>query len=192
MPGMLMDKSTTERLVTGILRGDKTAERELFDYFKDEVEFLVKLKIGKNSPDWEDVRQEIFISFFQRIRDDQYDKNKGTLGAFLQSSIKYKILDYRKSPHYQRRHEYDDIEDGGIKEKKNNPEEALEDKQEKQLLKQTIMQLNEPYKKILFLSIYKQLKVKEISKKLNLPEQKISNLKSYALNLLEIKIKNKI
>jgi RNA polymerase sigma factor (sigma-70 family) len=192
MPGMLMDKSTTERLVTGILRGDKTAERELFDYFKDEVEFLVKLKIGKNNPDWEDVRQEIFISFFQRIRDDQYDKNKGTLGAFLQSSIKYKILDYRKSPHYQRRHEYDDIEDGGIKEKKNNPEEALEDKQEKQLLKQTIMQLNEPYKKILFLSIYKQLKVKEISKKLNLPEQKISNLKSYALNLLEIKIKNKI
>jgi RNA polymerase sigma factor (sigma-70 family) len=192
MPGMLMDKSTTERLVTGILRGDKTAERELFDYFKDEVEFLVKLKIGKNNPDWEDVRQEIFISFFQRIRDDQYDKNKGTLGAFLQSSIKYKILDYRKSPHYQRRHEYDDIEDGGIKKKKNNPEEALEDKQEKQLLKQTIMQLNEPYKKILFLSIYKQLKVKEISKKLNLPEQKISNLKSYALNLLEIKIKNKI
>jgi RNA polymerase sigma-70 factor (ECF subfamily) len=192
MPGMLMDQSKTERLVTGILQGDKTAEGELFYYFKDEVEFLVRLKIGKNNPDWEDVRQEIFISFFQRIRDNQYDKNKGTFGAFLQSSIKYKIMDYRKSPQYQRRHEYDDIKDGGMGKNKNNPEEALEDKQEKQLLKQAISQLNEPYKEILFLSIYKQLKVKEISERLNVPEQKVSNLKSYALNLLEIKIKNKI
>ena len=53
------------------------------------------------------------------------------------------------------------------------------------MLKDAIIQLAEPYKEILFLSIYKQLKVKEICKKMGVSEQKVSNLKSYALTLLK-------
>ena len=72
-----------------------------------------------------------------------------------------------------------------MKNTRKNPEQEFEDKQARKILKDSIIQLNEPYKEILFLLIYKQLKVKEISKKLDMSEQKVSNLKSYALSLLK-------
>lgn len=186
-----MEQEDANKLVAKIIAGDALAEEELFDYFKDEVAFLVKWKIGKNNPDWEDLRQEIFIAFFQRLREGQYDSRKGTLGAFLQSTLKFKIMDYRKSPAFIRRHEYDDIPETGMEDTAKNPEEKFAEAQEKQILKKAIAELDEPYKEILFLSIYEQLKVREISKRKGLPEQKVSNLKSYALNLLKEKFRNK-
>jgi len=180
-----MQQANLIKLANRVVKGDALAENQLYHYFKDEVEFLVKLKIGKNNPDWEDLCQEIFIAFFQRTRDDQYDSTKGTLGAFLQSTIKFKIMDYKKSPGYKRRHEYEDIAEIDVENSRNYPEQEFEDKQAKQILKDSIIQLAEPYKEILFLLVYKQLKVKEVSKKLNISEQKVSNLKSYALSLLK-------
>ena len=185
-----MDQEKAENLVKNIIAGEEAAEKELFSSFKDEVAFLIKLKIGKNNPDWEDLRQEIFIAFFQRIRDGKYDSNKGSLGAFLQSIIKFKILDYKKSPAYKRRQNYNDITEIELENPRKNPEQELQDKQELELLKEAIINLDEQYKEILFLSIYKQLKVKEISKKLGIPGQKVSNLKSYALTLLKNQLTN--
>ncbi|NUQ44247.1 MAG: sigma-70 family RNA polymerase sigma factor [Calditrichaceae bacterium] len=186
-----MEPETVNTLVGRIIGGDALAERELFDHFKDEVEFLVKWKIGKKNPDWEDLLQEIFVALFQRLREGQYDGQKGRLGAFLQSIIKFKIMDYRKSPVFRRRCEYEDIFDNDMEDTTKNPEEAFEEAQERQLLKKAIVELDELYKEILFLSIYKQLKVREISKMKGLPEQKVSNLKSYALSLLKEKFGNK-
>lgn len=180
-----MDQEKADNLVKRIIAGEEAAEKELFNSFKDEVAFLIKLKIGKNNPDWEDLHQEIFIAFFQRIKDSKYDSNKGSVGAFLQSIIKFKIMDYKKSPTYRRRHDYDDIAEIELKNSKKIPDEEFDAKHQKQMLKKAIIKLDEPYKEIFFLSIYKQLRVKEISEKLGIPEQKVSNLKSYALTLLK-------
>ena len=183
-----MDQNQIDHLIKKIIVGDAEAEQELYNSFKQEVEFIIKLKIGKTNPDWKDLHQEIFAAFFQRIRDGQYDPARGTLGAFLQSTIKYKILDYAKSPAFKRRHDYDDIEALKLETQNGNPSDNFIDNEERELLKQAITELDEPYKEVLFLSIYKQLKVNEIANKLGLSEQKVSNLKSYALTLLKKKL----
>jgi len=185
---MAMDQKKVDRIIKKIFKQDSSAEKELFEYFKNEVGFLVKIKIGKNNPDWEDLRQDIFIAFFQRIRDNHYDSSKGTIGAFLQSTINFKIKDYQKSPAYKRRYDYDDITEMNLKAKNGNPEDKFADEQERIMLKKAISELEEPYKEVLFLSIYQQFKVKEISKKLGISEQRVSNLKSYALTLLKKKL----
>ena len=85
-----MEQAKVNNLANRIAEGDVAAEKQLYNYFKDEVEFLIRLKIGKNSPDWEDLRQEIFIAFFQRIKKNQYDSTKGTLGAFIRRVLSIK------------------------------------------------------------------------------------------------------
>lgn len=77
-----MDQNQVDHLIKKIIAGDAEAEQELYNSFKQEVEFIIKLKIGKTNPDWKDLHQEIFAAFFQRIRDEQYDPARGTLGAF--------------------------------------------------------------------------------------------------------------
>lgn len=72
-----------------------------------------------------------------------------------------------------------------------NPSDNFIDNEERELLKQAITDLEEPYKEVLFLSVYQQLKVNEIANKLGLSEQKVSNLKSYALTLLKKKLEKK-
>ena len=183
-----MDQNQIDHLIKKIIAGDAEAEQELYNSFKQEVEFIIKLKIGKTNPDWKDLHQEIFAAFFQRISDGQYDSTMGTLGAFLQSTIKYKIMDYMKSPAFKKRQNYCAIDDLKLETQNGNPSDNFIDNEERELLKQAITELDEPYKQILFFSIYKQLKVKEISEKLGLSEQKVSNLKSYALTLLKKKL----
>jgi RNA polymerase sigma-70 factor (ECF subfamily) len=173
------------QLVAQILAGDRRAEQELIAAYDEEITAIIKWRIGKNNPDWEDLKQEILAEFVLRLKAGQYDAHKGTLGAFLHSTLKFKIKDYRKSAAVQRRSRYDDIAQVNVEDEGNNPEEVLMENEERELLTKAIQNLHEPYKKILQLAVYQQLSVQEISKQLGLPTQKISNLKSYALTLLK-------
>lgn len=187
-----MDQSRVNELVKGIIAKNAKAEKELYNSFKDQVTFFVRLKIGNNNPDWQDVLQDIFISFFQRIRNGDYKNSKGTIGAFLQNTMKFKILDYLKSPINKKRSQFTNLDNVTLDNPAADPEEHVIKEQRKEALKKAIISLKEPYKQILYLIIYNQFGINEVAKKLGLSEQKVSNLKSYATSMIKRKLeKNK-
>jgi RNA polymerase sigma-70 factor, ECF subfamily len=184
-----MDYLYSIELVERIFNGDAAAEQELFDLFADQIQYFVRRKIGFSNPDWQDIQQEIFISFFNRIREQQYDPQKGSLAAFLQTTIQYKVLDYYKNPVVKIAHDPIEQHQNTLMATDPRPDVAIENIQRRHIIQSAVATLPPKYKKILYLAVYKQIRIQEIAQMLGCSEQKVSNLKSYAITLLKRKLK---
>ncbi len=183
-----MDQGALQSLVAAIVRGDAKAERTFFEYFRQEVEFFVRLKIGRHNMDWEDLRQEIFIALFKRMRDGAYDAERGSVGAFIHSTMKFKIMDYLKSrQHHQRTLQRELAVQTLID--ADDPEQRVIHHEQLDYAATLLGQLPEPHRSILADYYVQGLPVHEIAAKQGLTAQKVSNYKSYALSLLQIKCK---
>jgi RNA polymerase sigma-70 factor, ECF subfamily len=180
-----MDNDAAKILIEGIVKGDAEAEKKFFSGFRDEVVFFVKLKIGRGNQDWKDLEQEIFIDLFRRIRAGDYDHRKGSVGAFVQSTTKFKIMDYLKSRHYRARAFQSELTETNTKNQDEDPVALLISAEEIMLFEKALRELPEPYRTILVSFFFKGLKIKEIAAELGLDEQKVSNYKSYALSLIK-------
>jgi len=183
-----MDNDRAKILITAILQGNTAAEKEFFEGYQREVEFLIKLRIGRANPDLQDLCQTVFIDLFKRIRAGEYDSSKGSPGAFVQSTIKFKIMDYLKSRHYQERKNQTEFNERSAAHPDEGADRRMIHEEEKKAIEKALHALPEPYQTILVLYYYHQLKIKEIAGRLGMPEQKVSNYKSYALTLLSREI----
>jgi len=179
-----------EGLVEQVIGGDLPAEKELFSRYQEEVAFFVKRGIGKDNPDCDDLIQEILMDFLMNVRKGRYRHELGTLGAFLYSIIKNKVLDYRKGRHFKNRNTFVTLSPETECSEENSPEQEFITKEQSGLLRRAIGNLDEPYKKILWLYGYKQMKIGEISRELGISEQQVSNYKSYALEKLRKMLNN--
>ena len=178
-----MDRKDAIDLIERILAGDVYAEKKLFDCFSDQVAFILRRRIGWNNSDWQDVRQEIFAALFARIRAGEYDADKGSLAAFLYATVKFKLLDYLKK---HRVHNADPIElHFSLRDPDPPPDETFDQAHRKRLIREAIRRLPRRYRQVLYLTIYKQMRIQEAARLLRCSEQKVSNLKSYAIRLLQ-------
>lgn len=184
-----MHHHESEELIKRIILGEAAAENQLFDLFTDQVGYLVRRKIGWDNPDWEDVHQEIFVAVFARIRSRQFDPAKGCLAGFMQSTIKYKVLDYYKNPWSKKNHEVIEQHQNTLLDSDPDPEAAVMQEQKKCLIQSAVGSLAPKYKTVLYWAVYKQLRIQEVARLLGCSEQKVSNLKSYAITLLKRKLK---
>jgi RNA polymerase sigma factor (sigma-70 family) len=183
-----MDQDAALKLVVAIVRGDVQAEKGFFEGFRNEVEFFVRLKIGRHNPDWQDLQQEIFADLFKRIRNGEYDHRRGRVGAFVQSTVKFKTLDYLKSRHFRERRQPRELPEYGGTEADEELIDQVVRAEEMRNFEVIIQKLPEPHRTILVDYFFKSLKIHEIAARLNLEEQKISNYKSYALSLIKKKL----
>ena len=183
-----MDNEKARLLINAIMQGNRAAEQEFYEGYRHEVEFLVRLRIGRNNPDLPDVCQMVFIDIFKRVRAGEYDSRKGTPGAFVQLSIKFKVLDYFKSSQYQEHKTHIALDEKSAA----NPEESTDQlaihHEESALVESALSTLPDPYRTVLVLHFFNQLKISEIASQLGISEQKVSNYKSYALTLLGRKL----
>lgn len=183
-----MDNEKARLLINAIVQGDRAAEQEFYAGYQHEVEFLVRLRIGRNNPDLPDVCQTVFIDIFKRIRAGDFDSRMGSPGAFVQLSIKFKVLDYLKSRQYQEHKTHMALNEKSAA----NPEESTDQlaihHEESTLVESALSTLPDPYRTVLVLHFFNQLKISEIASELGLSEQKVSNYKSYALTLLARKL----
>lgn len=184
-----MDNDKAKILITAILQGDSAAENQFYEGYRHEVEFLVRLRIGRNNPDLPDLCQTVFIDLFKRIRAGDFDSSKGTPGAFVQSTIKFKVLDYLKSRRYQERKTHTSLKERSADNSETSADDRLLHEEETRAIEAAVRTLTQPYQSILLDYFFNQLKVQEIAQRMGLPEQKISNYKSYALTLLSRKLR---
>jgi RNA polymerase sigma-70 factor (ECF subfamily) len=93
MSGSTVD--TSRRVVEAAARGDRQAQRELFETFR-EVAFRVALRVTGRNEDALDVVQDSFIRAFERLGDFQHEANFQTWLLRIVSNRALDLLRARK------------------------------------------------------------------------------------------------
>jgi len=185
-----MDNSAARELIAAIMRGDSEAEKRFFEGFHHELIFFIKMRIGMCNPDAMDLAQDILFDVFRRIRAGEYDHGRGSAGAFIITTAKFKIMDYLKSRHHRSQTLKSELVEENIQNPQAQPIDRLIDAEEMQAFADLLDRLPQPHQTILIRYFYDGLKIHEIAAELGLDEQRVSNYKSYALTLMKKLVKN--
>ena len=163
----------------GIARGDAAAERSLLLFFSQRIERIIRMKIGRNEQDIQDIKQEVFIAIIKSLRAGKFDASKGTLGAYIYSVTQFKIIDYLRAPKRTVPLEEDiDIPDT------HNPHRDIIAEEGMARLRAQLEKLPLKYKEVLYKRYFQDLSISEISEAINLPARRVSERINYAKKLL--------
>ena len=83
-----MKKDT--KLIQGIKKGNKVAEKQLYEKYKKDLEKYLTIKYPNNN-DQEDDISEILIKIFENV--DQYDKKRGKVITWIHNVAKNHMID---------------------------------------------------------------------------------------------------
>ena len=169
------------KLAEEIMKGDSDAVKEIVLKFIDKITAVIRLRLGRENPEWQDVVQEVLLAVMQSLQEGQFDPTKGTsLQSYIYGITLNKIRDYYKS---------------NIKEKritnifrdellKVEQESQVEKEEIRKILRRNIANLKEKYQEVLYLRFYEELSITEISQQIGLPPRRVSERLFYALKLL--------
>jgi RNA polymerase sigma-70 factor (ECF subfamily) len=142
------------------------------------VTFKVKKSIGANTPEWEDIVNEIMLNAIEKIKSGQF-KGKSSVGTFIYTITRRRIVDYIRRKN-KRAIKY--LPDSNPFP---DPHEQIEDKERAELLAKKLEELKPKYKTILYLYYYKDLSRKEVAKRLGISPRNVSERVHYAQKLLK-------
>lgn len=177
-----------ETLIARIANKDSAAETELYRQFYDKIRLIVQMRVS-NAEDGEDLVQDVLIAVIVKLREQKFDADRGTtLTQYIHGVIRNTINQYFKN-HYKWRQRFDAVRSELLTEAGTNAQDLeFERKEEQQRLeehwKKLIATLKPEYREVLYLRFYAGHSVKEISEKLNVPAQKVSDRLKYAKQLL--------
>lgn len=88
-------KTNIAKLIKGCKNQEWSAQQELYLLYADEL-MSIAIRYSKDLSSAKDLVQETFITLFKKI--DQYNEQKGTLGAWLSRIlINHSLQEYRKN-----------------------------------------------------------------------------------------------
>lgn len=91
----MKSKAKIKQLIESCKKQDWAAQKELYLLYADDM-MSVAIRYARDISSAKDLVQETFLIFFKKI--EQYDENKGALGAWLSRVLINKsFADYRKS-----------------------------------------------------------------------------------------------
>lgn len=164
-----MEQLTDHTLVQRILSGDLGSYKLLVQQHERLVFHMVRKILGPNNDSAEDVCQDIFMLIFKHLKDFKGDSKLSTwIGSIA----------YREALKHCTKRELNTTEEGFAKRQKDaklNPEEALIQQDEHQLLRSLIDQLPVQYKTCLLLFHFEELSLAEITAITNQPEGTVKN-----------------
>ena len=168
-------------LIRRIEEGDDEAEKEILAQYTDKIKLTICTKIGFNNPDCEDVLQEVLIAFLQNLREKKFDQSRETnLDSYILGITYNKLRGYFEAGKKQKKIELDsEAPLSALWE----DETFLEKEEFKNALRDILKKLPLKYQEVLYLKFYQDLKVREISKQLDMPPRRISERIHYALQL---------
>ena len=173
------DIQLIERIKSGT---DPTADKEFISWFFPRIERKVWIQLEADKQDCEDLINEIILSVLVAIRQGKFSAKKGkSLGLYVYGIAHNKIKDYMKSKKIINR-TYTDLDPDTISGL--TKEFDLDKRELHKKLRNHLSSLSLELQEILYLRFYDGLKVREISKKINIPPRKISEKIQYALRLL--------
>lgn len=180
-----MTKEQDKTLASKIAEGDSQAENELFQHFKERIQFLVRMRLkGKASKqDREDIISEIQEAVLLSLRKGGYDPTRGTsLEAYIGGIASNIVAQYFRRLKKEQEAELDEW----IQTNQNSENilSNLLDAERNEKLRACLMRLKSKYREVLLLRIYEKKSIAEIGQELNVPPRRVSERIHYAFKLL--------
>jgi len=168
-----------------ICQGDQSAELELFSNYKEKIVTMVQIRLGSSNPDCEDICSEIQLAILMKLRDGQFDKEKGKLSSYIYGIALNKMKDYYKSvkkerDHFQNMPSYEIF-------KSEDEKSELENEELQNIMKKVINSLKKKYKEVIYLRYYEGLSVSEIADQLKIEPRRVSERINYSIKLMQKK-----
>jgi RNA polymerase sigma-70 factor (ECF subfamily) len=144
--------------------------------YRPVVSFRVKKSIGVQTPDWEDIVNEIMINVVEKLKKGEF-RGDSSVGTFIYTITSRRIIDFirKKSKVLKHAPEVNPYL---------SPHEHVENKERAQWIADSIQKLKPKYKEVLFLYYYQELTREEVAKKLKISPRRVSERVNYAQKLL--------
>lgn len=168
-----MDNTKQNILINNCLKGDRTAQKELFDNYKDAM-FTVCLRITGNSDDAADALQDGFITVFQSLKSFRGDSK---IGAWIKTIIIRSAIKKLRKIHFES--------------VSNLPDEpySIESELSGEDLHNAILKLDKGFRTVFLLYEVEGYSHKEISEILKITEGTSKSQLHYAKKKLQLIIK---
>jgi RNA polymerase sigma-70 factor (ECF subfamily) len=149
---------------------------EIISKYRPIVSFRVKKSIGAQTPDWEDVVNEIMVNVLEKLEKGEF-RGESSIGTFIYTITSRRIIDYirQKSKVLKHAPEPDPYV---------SPQERIENKERAEWIAKAIEKLKPKYKEVLYLYYYQELSREEVAKRLNITPRRVSERVNYAQKLL--------
>ena len=145
--------------------------------YRPVVSFRVKKSIGVQTPDWEDIVNEIMINVVEKLKKGEF-RGDSSIGTFIYTITSRRIIDFirKKSKVLKHAPEPDPYV---------SPQEHIENRERAQWIAESIEKLKPKYKEVLYLYYYKELSREEVAKRLKISSRRVSERVNYAQKLLK-------
>lgn len=149
---------------------------EIVAKYRPVVSFRVKKSIGVQTPDWEDVVNEIMINVVEKLKKGEF-RGESSIGTFIYTITSRRIIDFirKKSKVLKHAPEPNPYL---------SPQEHVENRERAQWIADSIKKLKPKYKEVLYLYYYQELSREEVAKKLKISPRRVSERVNYAQKLL--------
>jgi RNA polymerase sigma factor (sigma-70 family) len=191
-----MDTLNDHDLVARIHNHDTAAESELVKLFYSKVKMIVNMRINDRE-DQKELINDILIAAVLKIRNGNFDLERdSSLSKYINGITRNSINQYLKD-HYKKHDRNEKIkvellaDTLNTKIEKYELEKTEEIEQNKKIWRNLIKQLKPKYREVVNLKYYDNLSVSEISEKLNVSTQKVSDYLKYSKQLLMQNFPNK-
>ena len=145
------------------------------------VSFKVKKAIGSQTPDWEDVVNEVMINVIEKLKKGDF-RGESSVGTFIYTITSRRIVDFI-------RHKSRVLTAAPEPSIYPDPHERIEDRERAASLARAIECLKPKYKEVLYLYYYRELSRQEVAESLGIPPRRVSELVNYAQKLLKKMLK---
>jgi RNA polymerase sigma-70 factor (ECF subfamily) len=144
--------------------------------YRPVVSFRVKKSIGVQTPDWEDVVNEIMINVVEKLKKGEF-RGDSSVGTFIYTITSRRIIDFIRKKSKVLKHAPEP--NPYI-----SPHEHVENIERAEWIAESIKKLKPKYKEVLFLYYYQELSREEVAKKLKISPRRVSERVNYAQKLL--------
>jgi RNA polymerase sigma-70 factor (ECF subfamily) len=149
---------------------------EIVAKYRPIVSYRVKKSIGMQTPDWEDVVNEIMLNMIDKLNSGDF-RGDSSIGTYIYTITSRRIVDFirQKSKALKYAPEPPSAP---------TPIERVENRERAKLVARNLEKLKPKYKEILYLYYYRDLSREEVSEKLGIPPRRVSERIHYAQKLL--------
>jgi len=149
--------------------------------YRPVVSFKVRKSLGSQTPDWEDVVNEIITQVIEKVRKGEF-RGESSIGTFIYTVTSRRIVDFI-------RQKTKVLKGGPEPAPWPDPSEDAETRERAQLVAGAVQQLKPKFKEVLNLYYYQELSREEVAARLGISPRRVSERLNYAQKLLRKMVK---
>jgi RNA polymerase sigma-70 factor (ECF subfamily) len=154
---------------------------EIVVKYRPVVSFKVRKSLGSQTPDWEDVVNEVITQVIEKVQKGEF-RGESSIGTFIYTITSRRIIDFI-------RQKTKVLRGGPEPAPLPDPCDDAESRERAQMVALAVQQLKPKFKEVLNLYYYQELTREEVAQRLGISPRRVSERINYAQKLLRRIIK---